>query len=88
MFKVMGGEKPLKPPNALELGIFDKVWNLLEDCWQFQPALRPSIEGVLGHIKAAASVCGILSPVGGVPQRYGDQESDFTKFGGSVPTLV
>ncbi|KAF9648265.1 kinase-like protein [Thelephora ganbajun] len=80
VFKVLGGDKPSKPANALELGLFDKVWKLLEGCWQTERTLRPSVKDVLGRIKAAASVCGTLSPVGGVPQRYEDPDSDFTKF--------
>ena len=66
VFKVSGGEKPTEPENALELGLSDKIWKLLEDCWRSDRTLRPSIKGVLGRIRMAASVCGILSSVGRV----------------------
>ena len=84
-FKVVAGVKPSKPTNALELGLSDKVWKLLEDCWQTQHTLRPSIKDVLGRIKAAASVCGTLLSVGGVPQRHEYFESDSTEFGRPLP---
>ena len=85
VFKVVEGGKPSKPANAPELGISDKVWNLLEDCWQTERTLRPSIKGVLGRVKAAASSCGMLSPVGGVPQPYEAPLSAFDKWGRSFP---
>ena len=87
VFKVVGGGKPSKPANSLELGLSDKVWKLLEDCWQTQRTLRPSIKDVLTRVKTAASVCGMLCPVGGAPQRHEDPESDFNKFGKSFPSL-
>ena len=81
VFKVVGGAKPSKPANALEAGLSDEVWKLLEDCWQTQWTLRPSIKVVSSRVRAASSLCGVLSPVGGVPQRHEDPQSDFDKFG-------
>ena len=78
VFKVLGGEKPSRPANALELGLSDQVWGLLEKCWRIQSRCRPPVKYVLGHIKAAASVCGTLPPVGGVPERYEVPESSFS----------
>jgi serine/threonine protein kinase len=80
VFKVLRGERPSKPENALELGLCDKVWKMLEECWQEERELRPPVENVLGCIKSAASACGILSPVGGVTQRQEDLDSGFNKF--------
>ena len=88
VFKVVGGGKPSRPADSLELGLSDDVWELLEDCWKTVHTSRPSIEGVLPRVKAAAFACGILSPVGGIPQRYEDPDSDFAKFGGSLPRLL
>jgi len=82
--KVLEGERPTKPANALELGLSDEVWKLLEDCWQTQRELRPSVKDVLDRVKGAASVCGTLPPVESVPERYEDPESDFSKFGRSL----
>ena len=87
VFKVAAGGKPSKPANAPELGLSDKVWKLLEDCWQAQRTLRPSIKDVLGVIKAAASVCDTLYPVGGIPTRDEDPGSKLDKFGRSFPHL-
>lgn len=83
--KVLEGERPLRPANALELGLSDEVWKLLEDCWQTDRTLRPPVKGVLCCVKAAASVCGTLPPVRGMLKRYEDPESDFSKFGTSFP---
>lgn len=80
VFKVLKGVRPSKPTNAMELGLCDKVWKLLEDCWQAKRELRPLVKNVLGCIKSAASACGILSPVGGVTQRQEDLDSGFNKF--------
>jgi hypothetical protein len=79
------GERPSKPVNARELGLSDKVWELLEECWRTERALRPSVKNVLGRITAAASVCGTLSLVRGLPQSYEDPELDFVKSGRSLP---
>lgn len=78
---VLRGARPPKPTNALELGLSDEVWELLEDCWQTERQLRPSAKDVLGRVKLAASACGTLSPVGGVARRYEDLDSTLAKFG-------
>lgn len=82
--RVLEGERPIKPVNATELGLSDEVWKLLEDCWQPQRALRPSVKDVLDRVRGAALVYGTLPPVGDVPQHYEDPESDFSKFGRSL----
>jgi hypothetical protein len=79
--QVLEGARPSKPMNALDLGLSDVVWKLLEDCWQKEPHLRPPVEDFLSRVKSAASVCGTLSPVGGFPQRNEDPDSDLMKFG-------
>jgi len=81
------GGMPLKPANALELGLSDGVWKLLEDCWKTDHALRPPIKDVSARVKVAASVCGTLSSVGGVTQAYGGLELDSAKFGRSLSGL-
>ena len=81
VFRVLGGERPSKPGNALELGLSDEVWKLLVDCWRTDRFSRPSIRDVSTCVKGAASACGILSSVGSIPQRYGDPDSDFPQFG-------
>ena len=88
VFKVLEGGRPLRPADALELGLTDRVWNLLEDCWRMEHALRPSVKDVLGRLKAAALVCGPLPPVKVIPNRYEDPTSDFTKFGRPFPPLT
>jgi len=84
VFKVLEGGKPLKPENASGLGLSEKVWKLLEDSWQSDRKLRPSVTDVSSRVKVAASVCGTLSSVGGVTQRQDDPDSDLFKFGRSL----
>lgn len=79
--KVLGGERPLKPPNAPELGLSDKVWKLVEDCWQAGRTLRPSVKDILGCVKAAAWACGPLSSVGGAPETHEGADTCFSNFG-------
>lgn len=85
MFKIFGGKRPSKPANALELGLSDKIWKLLEDCWQTQRTLRPSVRDVLDCAKAAALVCDVLSPVRGISLSRKEPQSEFNKFGRSFP---
>ena len=85
IFKVVEGDKPSKPANAAELGLSDRVWRLLDECWQSNRALRPLVKEFLDRVKAAASVCGTLSSVGGGVQQYEVPDSDFNKFGRSPP---
>ena len=87
VFKVLMGGRPSKPANAPKLGLSDDIWELLEGCWETERTSRPSVEGVLTRAKAAALVCGVLSPVGDVPYRYEEPDSDFSKFGMSLPRL-
>lgn len=84
VIKVLSGTRPPKPTNALSLGFSDDVWKLLEDSWPTDRGRRPPVKEVLARIKSAASACRILSPVGGVIQRYEEPDSDFTKFGMSL----
>lgn len=85
VYRVLRGEQPSKPTNALELGLSDRVWKLLEDCWQTDRTSRPSIKDASTHFRAAASACGILPSVGGIPQQHEDSGSDFGEFGKSLP---
>jgi len=85
VFKVLGGENPPKPTNAPELGLSDSIWKFLEDCWQTERTRRPLVKEVSGYVTAAASVCGMLSSVGGIPQQCEDPETDFTNFGRLPP---
>ena len=86
VFKVLAKGRPSKPANALEIGLSDNVWKLLEDSWQTERTLRPPIIEVLDRVRAAAAVCGTLSPVGDfAPQGYEAPQSTFYKFGKSHP---
>jgi hypothetical protein len=82
VFKVLGGERPSKPQDALNLGFSDEVWRLVEGCWQTEPEDRPTVKSVLLCLRSAALASKILSPVGGVVRhRYEEPDSGFNKFG-------
>ena len=87
IIKVHGGGSPPRPAGAPELGLTDKVWELLEGCWKSDRMARPSVKDVLSRVKAAASICGTLSPVGGALPQLDDPESEINKFGRSFPHL-
>ncbi|KAF9781364.1 kinase-like domain-containing protein [Thelephora terrestris] len=86
VFQVMGGVKPPKPLNALEIGLSDELWELLDKCWQTKRQLRPQVNDVLSRVKSAASACGNLSPVGDATQRQEVSDSNFTEFDQSFPS--
>ena len=82
--KVIEGERPSKPANALKLGLSDKVWKLLEECWQAERTIRPLVKDVLSRVKAAALGGGILSPTGSISERYEGPLSAFNEYGRSL----
>lgn len=52
LVKVRAGERPQRPtePEAVERGLDDKLWNLLQRCWAQKPENRPTIEDVLAEL--------------------------------------
>ena len=49
--KIMGGERPARPPGAQELGLTDSVWNMTCKCWRQDPARRPTVTEVVGLLR-------------------------------------
>lgn len=49
-YKVIQGERPPMPPNAKDLGISDKLWQLLTRCWHADLTQRPQIDEILHHL--------------------------------------
>ena len=86
VFKVVEGTRPTKPENASQLGLSGKVWTLLEECWQTDRELRPSVRDVLGRVKSAASSCGTLPSVGYAAQRPEEPDSDLHDYCMSHPS--
>ena len=84
VLEVFGRVRPSKPPNALDLGLSDKVWKLLRACWRKNREYRPPVKDVLVCVKSAASVCGTLPPVGGIVQRYKDIDQVFNEISTSL----
>ncbi|KAK1227557.1 hypothetical protein PQX77_009467 [Marasmius sp. AFHP31] len=49
MLRVLSGECPMRPTGNLELD--DRMWNIMEACWNPNPASRPKVTEVLERIK-------------------------------------
>ena len=47
--KFADGEFPPRPC----VGFTDSLWKTLEDCWQREPEMRPSVDDVLKELNAA-----------------------------------
>ena len=50
---VLNGEYPKKPLNAGSLGISDRLWRLLVQCWDESPSIRPTAQDLLRHLRDA-----------------------------------
>ena len=47
----MGGERPARPQEKLELGLTDPVWDITARCWDQDPAKRPNMVEVIRPIR-------------------------------------
>jgi len=49
LIRMQSGERPRRPtnPDVIDNGLDDNMWELLQHCWDKDPALRPSIQEVL-----------------------------------------
>jgi len=43
---VIAGERPSRPAVSPEFGLSDKLWGMMENCWDQQPAKRPTMTDV------------------------------------------
>lgn len=52
MLKVGRGERPARPLGFtyLDRGLTDRMWRLIEDCWEHNPHNRPNASQVLGRL--------------------------------------
>lgn len=51
---VLEDERPQRPRDSEKLGFTDKVWEVLQKCWEKNPSGRPSIDVVSAYLKQAA----------------------------------
>ena len=60
---VIGGKRPPKPRNALNIGFSDPLWDFVQCCWSGKLELRPLVTEVASRLeKAAAAWNGIMTP--------------------------
>ena len=51
---VIENERPLRPRDSEKLGFTDKIWEILQTCWEKDPSARPSIDAISADLKRAA----------------------------------
>jgi len=60
--KLMGGERPQKPPGTRGAWFKDGIWEMLELCWKCERDDRPSLETILQCLKGATPPSRFPSP--------------------------
>ncbi|RDB27522.1 Serine/threonine-protein kinase STY8 [Hypsizygus marmoreus] len=58
LLKVSRGERPAKPLGLhyLDRGLTDRMWRLMEDCWEHIPDLRPPASEIVERLQRGPSV--------------------------------
>lgn len=52
VFKVMSGERPVRPDSGVDLyGLTDVMWNLMERCWLRNPSARPTADNLVKFLQ-------------------------------------
>lgn len=59
---VLEGERPQRPRDSEKLGFTDRVWEVLQGCWEKEPSARPSIDNVAACLKHAAETWAVDVP--------------------------
>jgi hypothetical protein len=66
---VLRGVRPDKPTNAEDIGISDRLWELMQRCWDGDKTQRPLIKEVVEVVGNAAANWHIVMPPGGTEQQ-------------------
>ena len=56
MWKVVNGERPMRPRGPEAVWFTDDLWGMLEQCWSPRPEVRPTAGAILEHLKQGAMV--------------------------------
>lgn len=85
MLKVKQGLQPTRPALSssswTEWGLIEEIWQLMEDCWNEDASLRPSIDGVITQL-------GPKSPVDARPIIEGQESISPSHFRQAVSGQV
>ena len=54
MFKVMNGERPARPAEAVGVGLTDDLWDLIKSAWAQDKQHRPPVETIVDFLLRAA----------------------------------
>ena len=61
-YKVIHGDRPVKPTDAGEVGISDVLWQLLVKCWNHDYTKRPQIDEILQHLSQEPTLGSTFPP--------------------------
>ncbi|KAJ7705507.1 kinase-like domain-containing protein [Mycena rosella] len=50
IFKVIGGDRPTRPLSCSATTVYDSLWDLIQDCWQGNPDLRPTAAQIVERL--------------------------------------
>ena len=59
---VLEGERPRRPRDSEKLGFTDKVWKVLQQCWEKTPSARPPVDDVSTCLKQAMETWAVDVP--------------------------
>ena len=81
IWKIMEGERPVRPEGAQGARFTDSIWEMLEHCWEPQPGDRISVKDVLLGLEGNPRLPGSSSNtsedvVADVASDFSDAESD------------
>ena len=62
MKKIVDGERPERPQGPKAMWFTDDLWGMLEQCWSFQPEVRPTVQAVLECLERSSAVWHPLPP--------------------------
>ncbi|KZT07864.1 kinase-like protein [Laetiporus sulphureus 93-53] len=59
VYKIMSGKRPTRSEDTMLPVIQDRIWILMEECWDACPGNRPNVRDVLGRLGAEDDMHGI-----------------------------
>ena len=83
-YQVVNGARPVKPDNAVEIGLGGKMWELVEECWSQEPTKRPTIGQILTHLTRVAASSEVVDPTPEKPR----ETTDSREFGCSSKRFI
>ena len=54
MFKVLEGKRPLRPRSFSDTMALDNLWELMQNCWEQKPEVRPTASQIVERLVGPA----------------------------------